>query len=42
MFSEALIGGIVIFVLTTYLGANSASHYRFATKVIKRWLRSGA
>ena len=28
--------------LTTYLGANSASHYRFATKVLKRWLRSVA
>lgn len=25
--------------LTTYLGANTASHYRFAMKVIKRWLR---
>ena len=25
--------------LTTYLGANSASHYRFATKVLKRWAR---
>ncbi|RPI26864.1 MAG: DfsB family protein [Acidobacteria bacterium] len=24
--------------LTTYLGANTASHYRFAMKVIKRWL----
>jgi hypothetical protein len=23
--------------LTTYLGANTASHYRFAMKVIKRW-----
>lgn len=28
--------------LTTYLGANTASHYRFATKVIKRWLRASA
>jgi hypothetical protein len=25
--------------LTTYLGANTASHYRFATKVVKRWLK---
>ncbi len=25
--------------LTTYLGANSASHYRFANKVLKRWLK---
>jgi hypothetical protein len=23
--------------LTTYLGANTASHYRFAVKVLKRW-----
>ena len=23
--------------LTTYLGANTASHYRFASKVLKRW-----
>lgn len=27
--------------LRTYLGANTASHYRFAMKVIKRWLRPG-
>ena len=27
--------------LTTYLGPNTASHYRFANKVIKRWLKSG-
>ena len=25
--------------LTTYLGANTASHYRFARKVIERWRR---
>jgi len=25
--------------LRTYLGANTASHYRFATKVLRRWLR---
>ena len=25
--------------LTTYLGANTASHYRFACKVIQRWQR---
>ncbi|REJ76367.1 MAG: DfsB family protein [Acidobacteria bacterium] len=25
--------------LTTYLGPNTASHYRFANKVIDRWLR---
>jgi hypothetical protein len=25
--------------LSTYLGANSASHYRFARKVIERWRR---
>jgi hypothetical protein len=25
--------------LTTYLGANTCSHYRFAIKVIKRWQR---
>jgi hypothetical protein len=28
--------------LTTYLGPNTASHYRFAIKVIKRWLKSAA
>jgi hypothetical protein len=28
--------------LVTYAGANTSSHYRFATKVIRRWLRSGA
>jgi hypothetical protein len=28
--------------LTTYLGANTASHYRFAARVIKRWLRIAA
>lgn len=26
--------------LTTYLGANTASHYRFGIKVLKRWKRS--
>ena len=26
--------------LVTYLGANTASHYRFAQKVLKRWSRS--
>lgn len=26
--------------LTTYLGANTASHYRFALKVLARWKRS--
>jgi hypothetical protein len=25
--------------LTTYLGANTASHYRFAIRVINRWLK---
>jgi hypothetical protein len=25
--------------LTTYIGANTGSHYRFATKVLKRYLR---
>ena len=25
--------------LVTYVGANTASHYRFASKVIRRWLR---
>ena len=25
--------------LTTYLGANTCSHYRFGIKVLKRWLR---
>jgi len=25
--------------LTTYLGANTASHYRFAHKVLKRWMK---
>jgi hypothetical protein len=25
--------------LTTYIGANTASHYRFATKAIQRWLK---
>jgi hypothetical protein len=24
--------------LATYLGPNTASHYRFARRVIKRWL----
>jgi hypothetical protein len=28
--------------LTTYLGANTASHYRFAIKAIKRWLKGTA
>jgi hypothetical protein len=28
--------------LVTYAGADTSSHYRFATKVIRRWLRSGA
>ena len=28
--------------LSTYLGANTASHYRFARKVIERWQRRGA
>jgi hypothetical protein len=28
--------------LTTYLGANTASHYRFATKVLRRWLRDSS
>lgn len=28
--------------LTTYLGPNTASHYRFATKAIKRWLKGAA
>ena len=27
--------------LRTYIGANTASHYRFAMKVIKRWRRAG-
>ena len=27
--------------LVTYVGANTASHYRFAQKVIKRWQRGG-
>jgi hypothetical protein len=27
--------------LVTYLGANTSSHYRFAIKVLKRWLRGG-
>lgn len=26
--------------LTTYLGANTASHYRTASKILKRWLTS--
>lgn len=26
--------------VVTYLGANAASHYLFACKVLKRWLRS--
>jgi hypothetical protein len=28
--------------LATYIGPNTASHYRFAIKVLKRWLRGGA
>lgn len=28
-----------VYPLTTYLGPNTSSHYRFAIKVIKRWLR---
>ena len=27
--------------LSTYLGPNTASHYRFARKVLRRWLRNG-
>ena len=27
--------------LATYLGPNTASHYRFAVKVVRRWLRTG-
>jgi hypothetical protein len=27
--------------LTTYLGANTASHYRFASRIIDRWHRRG-
>ena len=27
--------------LTTYLGPNTASHYRFAIRVIRRWLKAG-
>lgn len=27
--------------LATYLGPNTASHYRFATKVLERWQRTG-
>lgn len=26
--------------LTTYLGANTTSHYRTATKILRRWLRA--
>ncbi|MEM8873214.1 MAG: ClbS/DfsB family four-helix bundle protein [Planctomycetota bacterium] len=26
--------------LASYLGANSASHYRFASRVLRRWLRT--
>jgi hypothetical protein len=28
--------------LKTYLGGNTASHYRFASAVVTRWLRGGA
>jgi len=28
--------------LATYLAPNTASHYRFATKVLRRWMRKGA
>ncbi len=28
--------------LTTYIGPNTAGHYRFAMKVIKRWLKATA
>jgi hypothetical protein len=28
--------------LTTYIGPNTASHYRFALKVIQRWLKATA
>ncbi len=27
--------------LTTYLGANTTSHYRTASKILQRWLRAG-
>jgi hypothetical protein len=27
--------------LATYIGPNTASHYRFAIKVLKRWLKGG-
>ena len=28
------------YTLTTYLGANTASHYRFAIKTLKKWQRA--
>jgi hypothetical protein len=28
--------------LSTYIGPNTASHYRFALKAIKRWLKGAA
>jgi len=28
--------------LVAYLGPNTASHYRFATKVLRRWMKKGA
>ena len=28
--------------LTTYIGPNTASHYRFAVNVVKRWLKATA
>lgn len=28
--------------LTTYLGANTTSHYRTATKIVRRWLKAQA
>ena len=30
------------YLLTTYLGPNTCSHYKFAAKVLKRWLKRSA
>jgi len=41
---ELLIPGYFVWTgknpLTTYLGANTTSHYRTATKILERWLRT--
>jgi hypothetical protein len=43
---ELLVPGVFAWTgtypLTTYLGPNTCSHYRTATKILKRWLKNQA